>query len=136
MGLSSVTVEISPGELVDKITILTIKSEKLKNNNKLRNVRKLDVRVLFSNAKTKHMETFSGGALNILIPIKSAVILGIRNIRKTTTIRDTKNILKVLLNRAATNSAVQVVLINNLQIMESLGKKYKMIKVQSYTFLF
>ena len=82
---------------------------------------------LIQQRQNKNMETFSGGALNILIPIKSAVTLELQNIRKTTTIRDTKNILKVLLNRAATNSAVQVVLINNLQIMESLGKKYKMI---------
>lgn len=39
MDRSSIQVEIAPGELIDKITILQIKSERMTNAEKLRNVR-------------------------------------------------------------------------------------------------
>ncbi len=35
----SITIEISPGELIDKLTILDIKSDRIKNEEKLKNVR-------------------------------------------------------------------------------------------------
>lgn len=39
MAPSTVTVEISPGELIDKITILEIKLERIESPHKLKNVR-------------------------------------------------------------------------------------------------
>ena len=38
--LDKIYVEISAGELVDKITILEIKKEKIKNNDKLQDINK------------------------------------------------------------------------------------------------
>jgi hypothetical protein len=44
MSLKSVLVEVSPGEIIDKITILEIKSERMENELKLINVRhELDI---------------------------------------------------------------------------------------------
>ena len=44
MSLKSILVEISPGEIIDKITILMIKSERIKNGEQLANVRhELDI---------------------------------------------------------------------------------------------
>ena len=44
MIVGSVKVDISPGELIDKITILSIKSERINNLDKLENVRReLDI---------------------------------------------------------------------------------------------
>ena len=37
--MSTVMIEIAPGELIDKITILEIKSERISDTEKLRNVR-------------------------------------------------------------------------------------------------
>ena len=39
MSLKSILVEISPGEMIDKITILLIKSERIKDADQLANVR-------------------------------------------------------------------------------------------------
>ena len=39
MPINSITVEVSPGELIDKITILQIKSERIADMQKLANVR-------------------------------------------------------------------------------------------------
>ena len=39
MPLKSILVEISPGEMIDKITILLIKSERIKDEMQLANVR-------------------------------------------------------------------------------------------------
>ena len=39
MSLKSILVEISPGEMIDKITILSIKSERIKDADQLANVR-------------------------------------------------------------------------------------------------
>jgi hypothetical protein len=39
MTIQNISVEISPGELIDKITILEIKSERMTDHDKLKNVR-------------------------------------------------------------------------------------------------
>ena len=45
--VESVQVEISPGELIDKITILEIKEQRIRDKSKLANVRReLDAHVL------------------------------------------------------------------------------------------
>ncbi len=38
MSIKSILVEVSPGEMIDKITILSIKSERIKDETKLTNV--------------------------------------------------------------------------------------------------
>jgi hypothetical protein len=39
MAIQNISVEVSPGELIDKITILEIKSERMTDSDKLKNVR-------------------------------------------------------------------------------------------------
>ena len=60
---NSLTVEISPGELIDKITILEIKMEKIEDELQLLNVR-LELKSLLE-AKNKYLGDLS--SINVLI---------------------------------------------------------------------
>jgi len=51
MSIKSVLVEVAPGEMIDKITILMIKSERIKDEQKLSNV-ELELSILLSKLKS------------------------------------------------------------------------------------